>query len=241
MIPFIRKENNIIFVLEGKAYNINFEDKNYSEIVTCLRDKDFDKIENFLLTPNKIEKYSKGNLELKNNSIYYKGRILENYLVEKILFFLEEEVDVYPLLNFLEKLMQNPSNRSVTDLFLFLEAGRLPIANDGDFYGYKAVRPDYLDIYSSTLDNSIGQILKMERNEVEDNSSISCSTGLHVGTLSYVKGYGGTNSQKIIVKVNPKDVVSVPSSEQEKLRCCRYEVVSNFDEKLPETIYIHKI
>jgi hypothetical protein len=58
----------------------------------------------------------------------------------------------------------------VTELYGFLEKGNLPITNDGHFLAYKKVRKDYKDCHSGTMDNSIGQVVEMERNQVDDKA-----------------------------------------------------------------------
>jgi hypothetical protein len=61
----------------------------------------------------------------------------------------------------------------------------------------------------------------MPRNEVDEDWGVDCSQGLHVGSASYQ--FSG--DVKVLVKVNPKDVVSVPSNETNKCRVCAYEIV----------------
>jgi hypothetical protein len=71
----------------------------------------------------------------------------------------------------------------------------------------------------------------MTRAKVDDNRSVGCSQGLHAGALNYVAGYGSLDAgdKIVIVKINPKDVVSVPNDcNCEKLRTCRYEVVAEY-------------
>jgi hypothetical protein len=75
--------------------------------------------------------------------------------------------------------MENPSYRAVNELYGFLEKNRLPITPDGHFLAYKKVRDDYKDIHSGTMDNSVGKIVEMERNQVNDDKNQTCSSGLH--------------------------------------------------------------
>jgi hypothetical protein len=123
--------------------------------------------------------------------------------------------------------MTNPSKRAVTELYGFLEKNSLPITPDGHFLAYKKVRNDYLDIHSGTMDNSVGMIVEMERNEVDDNKDQTCSTGLHFCSQDYLPHFGsGSDSRVVIVKINPSDVVSIPSDyNNAKGRACRYVVV----------------
>jgi len=119
----------------------------------------------------------------------------------------------------------------VEELYKFLDACSLPITSDGCFLAYKKVRWDYKDLYSNTMDNSIGQVVKMSRNEVDENSNRTCSHGLHCAAFGYMSAYGAQGTDEgsdkvIIVKVNPKDVVAIPVDYQnQKMRVCEYTVV----------------
>jgi hypothetical protein len=74
------------------------------------------------------------------------------------------------------------------------------------------------------MNNSVGEIVEMERNEVDDNKDRTCSTGLHFCSQDYLNHFGG--ERVVIVKINPRDVVSIPSDYNDsKGRACRYEVV----------------
>jgi hypothetical protein len=124
----------------------------------------------------------------------------------------------------MENLYANPSKRAVTELYGFLEKNNLPITPDGYFLAYKKVRKDFLDVHSGTMDNSPGTIVEMERNKVDDNKDQTCSTGLHFCGMSYLSHFGGERT--VIVKINPADVVSIPSDYNDaKGRACRYEVI----------------
>lgn len=116
----------------------------------------------------------------------------------------------------------------------------MAISQDGHFLAYKAVRSDYMDKYRGTFDNHVGNVCQMTRSKVDDDRSRGCSNGLHAGALNYVAGYGSveSNDKIVIVKINPKDVVSVPSDcNYEKLRTCRYEVVGEYQGELLKPLY----
>ena len=69
---------------------------------------------------------------------------------------------------------------------------------------------------------------------------MGCYAGLHVGALDYVASYGSPDAEDniIIVKVNPRDAVSVPTdSSHQKLRTCRYEVVCLYEGELKRPVY----
>ena len=132
------------------------------------------------------------------------------------------------------------SMQSQKELYDFLEHEHLPITEDGYFLAYKAVRSDFKDKYRGTFDNRVGQVVSMQRAKVDDDRVRGCSDGLHAGALNYVAGYGSLEGgdKIVIVKINPRDVVSVPSDcNCEKLRTCQYEVVGEYQGELLKPLY----
>jgi hypothetical protein len=85
------------------------------------------------------------------------------------------------------------------------------------------------------MDNSVGKTVEMERNTVDDNASNTCSTGLHFCSLSYLDHFGGSDSRVMVLKINPRDVVSIPADyNATKGRACRYEVIDEIGGKAEE-------
>ena len=128
-------------------------------------------------------------------------------------------LNIEPMIKFLDNLMENPSKKSVDELYSFLEYGNLPITPDGCFLAYKGVTTDFKDCHTRSFDNSVGAINEMPRNQVNDDPNAACSVGFHVGTFNYARGFG---QETTIVKVDPADAVSVPHDHScEKLRVRR--------------------
>ena len=125
--------------------------------------------------------------------------------------------------------MLNPSNRAVEELYGFLEASSLPITDDGCFLAYKSVRQDYMDHHSGTMDNSVGSVVSMERNKVDEDKDHTCSYGLHFAAHEYAAGFG-SSGRMVVLKINPRDVVAIPSDyANQKGRCASYEVIEEVD------------
>lgn len=170
---------------------------------------------------------------------------LSNALTTRIVKMREEGFDSAPLIKFIGNLYDNPSSTAVNELFLFLDASTLPITEDGCFIAYKIVRNDYLDCYTGKMDNSVGKIVQMPRNQVDDKRENTCSRGLHFCSRSYLPHYGSygrSQDRCVLVKINPADVVSIPSDyNNAKGRTWRYEVVGevtgNWRETLPTQDY----
>lgn len=168
-------------------------------------------------------------LHISNGQIIFNGEVVHNFVCERILEAYRTNTSYKNLLNFLKKLLLNPSRRAVEQLYTFLEHKGMPITDDGDFIAWKSVRADYKDKYSNTIDNSVGKVIEVARNKVDDDYNRHCSHGLHVGALEYSGPGGWYNSagdKVLAVKVNPADAVAVPSDHSfTKLRVCRYEVI----------------
>ena len=144
------------------------------------------------------------------------------------------------VVNFFNKVVQNPSVDSVSELLGFLENSNLPITEDGCFLAWKSVRSNYTDSYSGLFDNSIGASPEMPREDVNDNKHQTCSQGLHFCSIDYLKGGGfGSISNKplMVIKINPADVVSIPTDyNNSKGRTCKYVVVGEVTGETKDTL-----
>jgi hypothetical protein len=141
---------------------------------------------------------------------------------------MEEGKNIKPMIKFLENLMSNPSVTAVTELYSFLEKGNLPLTEDGHFLAYKRIRGNWRDIHSDTVDHSIGAKPYMERDQVDWNRNNTCSTGFHFCSFKYLSSFASSNPSTdriVVVKINPRDVVSIPADYNDtKGRACTYEV-----------------
>jgi hypothetical protein len=134
--------------------------------------------------------------------------------------------------------MENPSFRAVSELYDFLEASQLPITEDGCFLAYKRIRSDYTDVHSGSFDNSIGQVVSMPRNEVDEDKDRTCSAGLHFCSRAYLPHFCG--DRIVVLKINPADVVAIPSDyNNAKGRACRYEVIQELEAQEPAELEGH--
>ena len=231
----IKTNESITAVIYGVPQTMSHEHPSFAEALICLTTGDIDTLDKLFDISATIQKKfthdGVGNLTIQDGCIFYKGTEIHNYVTDRIFEFMEEGLPFRPLVNFLDKLMQNPSRRSVIELYKFLEHKSMPICEDGDFLAYKSVDENYRDHYSKKFDNSVGQILEMPRNNVCDDATHGCAEGFHAGTYEYASSFGRSGtSNLLIVKIDPSDVVSVPKDcDCQKLRTARYEVVKDFE------------
>jgi hypothetical protein len=236
-IPYIVTDNSITVVVKGKPYTISDSNASFSEVKNRITNEDFDGIEALFDTGAAVGAFTKGNIVVKNNTVLFKGSEVHNHVVDRILDFMRQGLPYKPLVNFLDKLLQNPSRRSVQELYSFLEHKNMPLTPEGNFLAYKSVRADYTDHRTGKFSNTVGSTLEMLRNEVCDNADIGCSYGFHAGSLDYAKSFGGSGSILLIVEINPADVVSIPKDcSCQKLRTWKYKVVGTFERPLTEAL-----
>ena len=232
----VSNDGTITLMLDGSPYTIGTEHPNYLSIKESLRDSDADTLLTLVDIPKSVKAFANGVCEVRDGVIYYEGNPLHNNLTNRILTLMNEGFPFEPMLRFLENLMSNPSARAVNELYDFLEHKNLPITEDGCFLAYKGTRSDGKDKYSGKIDNSVGRVVEIPRNQVDDDRAHECSFGLHVGTMGYVRWY--CTERVIVVKVNPKDCVSVPRDHNaQKLRVCRYEVLGLYEGDLDAPVY----
>jgi hypothetical protein len=239
-VPFMWVDGNLTLILNNKAHQILPDHLNYKLIMERLSSATEDELLELVDIESAVASFSDGAVEVKNGKVFYDGEEVHGAISKRILEFMSKGLPFQPLVNFLNNLMDNPSMQSQTELYDFLEHQYLPITEDGHFLAYKAVRSDYMDKYRGTFDNHVGNVCEMKRAKVDDNRGVGCSQGLHAGALNYVAGYGSVEAgdKIVIVKINPKDVVSVPNDcNCEKLRTCRYEVVGEYQGELLKPLY----
>ena len=239
-VPFMWVDGNLTLILNNKAHQVLPDHINYRLILEALPTATNDELAELVDIEKAVANFSQGLVEVKNGKVFYQGEEVHGSISKRILEFMSKGLPFQPLVNFLNNLMENPSMQSQKELYDFLEHELLPITEDGHFLAYKAVRSDYMDKYRGTFDNSVGKVCEMQRAKVDDNRSVGCSQGLHAGALNYVAGYGSVDSgdRIVIVKINPKDVVSVPSDcNYQKLRTCEYLVVGEYQGELLKPLY----
>ena len=239
-VPFMFVDGNLTVMLKGKAHQVLPDHVNYNNILEVLPTATEDELVTLVDLEASVNAFSDGQVTIKDGKVLHAGDEVHGSIAKRILEFMSKGLPFEPLVKFLDNVMQNPSMQSQQELYDFLEHESLPVTEDGCFLAYKAVSSDFKDKYRGIFDNSVGSICEMPRAKVNDNRSVGCSQGLHAGALNYVANYGSveSNDRIVIVKINPEDVVSVPSDcNCEKLRTCKYEVVGEYQGELLKPLY----
>lgn len=241
--------SEIVIYKDNKPITISKEHKYYQQVFNAIKNNTQYMLETILNTieeeslANTLTKHLTEDIIYYDGVISYRGNVLKNALVDKIIQMINDGYkNLTPMVNFLTNLMENPSKRAIDELYTFLEKARLPITEDGHFIAYKKVRGDFKDIYTGTIDNSVGQKPSMPRYMVDDDKDNTCSQGLHFCSKEYLPHFGvSPSNQVVLLKINPRDVVSIPSDyNHTKGRCSCYEVIDQYiDDTLLENISVY--
>lgn len=236
VININKNSEKFSFILE--AFDDGLSGKSLEEEILCILDSQPDVDESF-----------------SDDLTEFEGIKMHPFFVSKMKKLYDEGYPTVSIKEFFNNYSENPSfelinreNIAKNDfgLFDFLSVKELPITEDGCFLAYKGVNDDFYSINGNTntrilsgavnkegkVLNSIGSVIECHRGDVDPSREACSSHGLHVGSLEYARGWAGCGGKVLVVKVNPKDVVSVPERESCKCRVCKYEVVQEVESEI---------
>ncbi len=249
-MKYIINTAGIVFFYNGKPIKVEKSSGMYPRLIKAF-DLPEEEQENAIMEV--LEQvngnFEKDGFEIRNDEVFYQGERLPTVLADKVRSIAQEGLPVKLFAKFWENLQQNPSASSVRELYDFLAYKELPITEDGCFLAYKGLTSDGWSISGNKktkvlqgkvdgagrIYNGVGETIEVRRYDVDDNRSNHCSFGLHVGSLEYAEDFA--QGQVVIVKVNPKDVVSVPDDcSCQKCRVSQYKVVDAFESEIKASI-----
>ena len=244
--PHIIKSDSIIAFINGKPVSAKAGTLQYKRALSAIKSEDEEAfLASFAANEDETIAQETG-FQFVNGNIVLDGVEVIGALQQKLRRMIAEDIPVGHFVNFIRNLRQNPSRQSILETYDFLAYRELPITEDGYFIGYKGIREDGYSVRSGSLVpikgkvhnghvyNEVGEEILCERSDVDDDRNTHCSQGLHIGSLDYALNWG---ARTVIVKVHPKNVVSVPSDcDCQKMRTCGYTVMSEFTEEINSAV-----
>jgi hypothetical protein len=191
-------------------------------------------------TPDEVAAAVANDVTVRNGVLYYKDEPMHGVLAETILGLYDQKKSeaFVPLARFLSKVMDNPNPHSRVHLYDWMKHLSFNIDEDGNLIAYKGVNRHwdhgFVSVHTGPaiaagikvtghVPNKVGTVVRMDRKKVTFDPQQGCGSGLHVGTVSFARSYGNA---MIEVKIDPRDVVSVPTEHDwQKLRVCKYKVL----------------
>lgn len=231
---FVSKEQ-ITLIFSQDTISIDNSNPKFNQIFQLCKEGKYADAASIATIKQQINRTFDGTgVSVVGGEVLFNGDKIHNVICDRILSIIRDELDPSALVKFLENVLKNPSYTAVQELYLFLEHNRIPITEDGCFLAWKKIRKDWKDIYSGKVDYSIGAKPQMPRNQVDEDRNRTCSRGLHVAGWDYLPHFGcsGDSDRVVIVKVNPADVVSVPSDyNNAKMRVTTMEVLREYKDR----------
>jgi hypothetical protein len=267
--PYLIQGSNIVVFINNETHTVTKSHVTYEKVLNAIRANDWETVKDIIDPKKVVINYGKGNVSIKGETLYWKDKEFHNALSNRMISMIQDGFPVEPMVAFMENLMENPSYRAVNELYEFLEKNNLPITPDGHFLAYKKVNNDYTDVHSKTVPNKLAHmfteeekqnmpfdcglkgevtvkintdnvtVIKMPRNQVNDDKNQTCSEGLHFCSKEYLGSFGG--DRVMVLKINPRDVVSIPTDyNRSKGRCSRYQIIAelgvSYDEAFDQVV-----
>jgi hypothetical protein len=247
-VPHLITERSLTFFVNSTPYQVDRDAQQFADIVAELNRANPDSAKLVELADlsrkvmaqftarveatghkSAVQYLTKGHIAVSREGVTFNGEVIQNALAERLMSVLDAGLNLGPWVAFAENVYQNPAEYSRDELMLWLDKADLPITSDGCFLAYKVVRDDFKDVHSGRFDNSPGKLVALAgRQAVDPERAKTCSYGLHFCSKDYLPHFGSNSSGRkiVLVKVNPADVVSIPSDyDNTKGRCWRYEVI----------------
>jgi hypothetical protein len=217
---------NLTVRIGGQVKTISSSHANFKKVLGLVKSKHWTDAAKFLDIKGMIKSAVKGATKILEKAKGKAGAKKDTRMHEKVISDIKEG-KVQDYTKFYERIEANPDKHIVDQLFNFLHYIKAPIQEDGTFLAYKYVNGNFTDVHTGKFDNSPRKTVSMPREQCNSDPNQTCSTGLHVGSQEYTQGMG---DKRIVVQVDPADVVSVPIDYNgQKMRVCKYKVLREFN------------
>jgi hypothetical protein len=236
-------QNSLIISADGMRKTIPDTDEKYAKAMDYIREDDMESLRSLVIPGFDISKYSHLEIYVHKGKLYRFGEPVSDLLAKTVIKLMDKGLPYQYLLNFWDRLKENPEPSSVEQLYNFLLANDIPITPEGYIMAYKSVqkKPDGImyDHHSGSVQYFLHKTVSMPREEVVCSPDRACGPGLHVGSYRYAKDFSSDSNGVILeVLVDPKNVVSVPRDcNQQKCRTCELFVSAICDKQTEEAVY----
>jgi len=236
--PYTITQNNITVFVSGQVIKLPNTHSGFAALAEHLQKPAHDAALIQQLADKRValSRLLAGKVTLIGNTVYYDGAPVRSALSDRLITLTDAGHDASPWAFFMDKIGQNPSDNSRERLFEFIDRWETPLTPDGDFIAFKGVNNDYSSSRTGTdglkVYNRPGDIVTLDRDKCVEDPDITCAAGLHACASHYLDSFWGTQYRVIALKINPTDVVSIPTDYNlSKMRVCRYEVLGDIDDE----------
>jgi len=243
-ITFIPHRSVTLVTSDFRVLTATADSPNWKKIEDAIKARDEQSLINAISIKESVKGFGVGNgdVSIEGNKVFYRGQQLHGLDVDRMIAYITGGFPKESLILFLESKFRNPVPESVETLYGFLEGKQMPLTDRGTVLGWKGVSADYNSIMTGdepllsgirnangSISNRVGELVWMDRKYVNADRTNTCAPGLHIGSMSYAKGWG---QKTMIVEFSPEHAVVVPDVEKaDKLRVHKYRVVGEVDDR----------
>lgn len=236
MINYIKRDDEIIIVLDGVPYPVSMADRRFLAVKEALFDQDEEALKQLLSIKGRADdlflKLAEEGIEGEDGDFTYLGNPIPMNLAEYLRAAIDDG-NYQSVVNFIKRLFDNPNHDTRMRLFEFLDVNKLPILDDGCFLAFKVVCPGYLDKHSHSVDNSPGTTVPFfPWSKVDTDNTVTCSRGYHASSKEYLSVFYSPGDRIVAVAIDPSSVAAVPVDyNNSKLRCRGYTVLADITDE----------
>ena len=111
----------------GEAYTFDKNHHNYNALIRHLKSGNVEHFEAAYDVASSVEHFCDGYVHVKNGTLNWNGIPMPELFTDRILDMKKEGFDFDSMLNFMCNLNDNPSDKSILELFDFMQNKNLPI------------------------------------------------------------------------------------------------------------------
>jgi hypothetical protein len=246
-ITFIPGRSVTLVTSDFRVLTSTRDNPNWAKIEDAIRAKDEKALIKAISFKEQVTGFGEGivgsgDISIVGTNVFYRGQQLHGIDIDRMIAYITGGFPKESLILFLEAKFRNTFPESVQSLYGFLNNKQMPLTDNGTVLGWKGVDANYNSIMTGneplisgvrnsngSISNRVGELVWMERKFVNADPENTCAPGLHIGSMSYAKGWG---AKTMIVEFSPEHVVMVPRAEaSDKLRVYKYRVVGEVDDR----------
>jgi hypothetical protein len=258
-MQYILGSKSVSFILDGQPKAINREAEIFPAALEAIKQDNVDALRDIMQMKKtivaKVAEIGGDMVTVTGNKVMYGTREITGVVTSRIFEMLRYGMNITPMLNFLTRLMKNPSKRAVDEAFSFADACSLPITEDGCLLAYRKNGVGYKDSHSGTVVSkpvacmTAEEIAKYSTGAIggkENNVTMKIEDGLMTVSMprnavdeeknnlcsaglhfcSFDYLNHFSGKHILVIKIDPADIVSIPADyNNAKGRCSKYQVV----------------
>lgn len=229
--------------IEGRPYTVKRSDN----LLDAIAAKDWEAVARIMRPARTIEKalQSFGDVTVFHGHVTYRGRIMSNGLVQRIIALANDGLPYEPVARCLDRLAKHDDARVIASFHDYIDRWHIPLCEDGRLVMCKGVRDNFRDVHTGRVDWTPRDVWNKTRpdqiftpprqlawEECDRDPDRSCSKGYHAAPLEGAQEYA-RGGKLIAVYLCPSDIAAFPNDyvSNGKLRARYLEPAYVIDEE----------